>query len=224
MDKRIPTINLSLFTNFSSNPSTKSPRNFENGVVGLGIVAAMTSDDEEEEVTILSCAKATANFKSVMSLNLNNTSSNNKVDDRMDLDNDDDDDEGYTCVISRVNDNLINKRVYFGEKVNDYYGGFFDVSVVVGGCEHVMMMNGEDGVLSGQQGFLNSCDRCKKSLHGLDIFMYRGEYAFCSLECREKHIRNDGQEKCGTEARKSLECSASPCSSPLTFFAGVAAA
>ncbi|XP_034894578.1 FCS-Like Zinc finger 13 isoform X2 [Populus alba] len=74
--------------------------------------------------------------------------------------------------------------------------------------------------------FLSSCYLCKKLLEGLDIFMYRGEKAFCSPECRDNHIRNeDFKEKCGSEARKKQECcSVSLSSSPLLFFAGVAAA
>ncbi|XP_061963867.1 FCS-Like Zinc finger 12-like isoform X2 [Populus nigra] len=74
--------------------------------------------------------------------------------------------------------------------------------------------------------FLSSCYLCKKLLEGLDIFMYRGEKAFCSPECRDNHTRNeDFKEKCGSEARKKQECcSVSPSSSTLLFFAGVAAA
>ncbi|KAF9662992.1 hypothetical protein SADUNF_Sadunf18G0112000 [Salix dunnii] len=99
------------------------------------------------------------------------------------------------------------------------------------------------------ENFLSSCNLCKKLLEGLDIFMYRtwncvieschgmfyiemclvaevwGENAFCSPECRNKHIRTeDFKEKSGSEARKKHECSVTPCSSPLLFFAGVAAA
>jgi hypothetical protein len=57
------------------------------------------------------------------------------------------------------------------------------------------------------------------------VLVCRGENAFCSPECRDKHIRiEDFKEKSGSEARKKQECSVTPCSSPLLFFAGVAAA
>ncbi|KMZ61640.1 hypothetical protein ZOSMA_50G00600 [Zostera marina] len=37
--------------------------------------------------------------------------------------------------------------------------------------------------------FLDSCFLCKRRLDGDDdIFMYMGEMAFCSEECREQHI------------------------------------
>ncbi|CAN6836307.1 unnamed protein product [Brassica oleracea] len=40
--------------------------------------------------------------------------------------------------------------------------------------------------------FLESCSLCRKHI-GLnsDIFMYRGDKAFCSKECREEQIESD---------------------------------
>lgn len=53
----------------------------------------------------------------------------------------------------------------------------------------------------------------------------RGEKAFCSAECRCKQISSDElKEKRGSGAKKPLDYSVSPCSSPMQFFAGVAAA
>ncbi|KAG6511273.1 FCS-Like Zinc finger 8-like [Zingiber officinale] len=41
-------------------------------------------------------------------------------------------------------------------------------------------------------GFLTSCHACKRILgEGIDIFMYRGEKAFCSIECRQREILID---------------------------------
>ncbi|CAN8318493.1 unnamed protein product [Cochlearia groenlandica] len=52
-----------------------------------------------------------------------------------------------------------------------YYSGFL-------GCE--------------EQHFLESCSLCRKSLgRNTDIFMYRGDKAFCSKECREEQIVSD---------------------------------
>ncbi|KAI3948321.1 hypothetical protein MKX01_028759 [Papaver californicum] len=39
--------------------------------------------------------------------------------------------------------------------------------------------------------FLSSCYLCRKKLHGKDIYMYRGEKAFCSTECRCQQIASD---------------------------------
>ncbi|KFK28189.1 hypothetical protein AALP_AA8G483700 [Arabis alpina] len=40
--------------------------------------------------------------------------------------------------------------------------------------------------------FLRTCSFCNRDLcHTRDIYMYRGDNAFCSLECREKQIKLD---------------------------------
>ncbi|KAH0645345.1 hypothetical protein KY284_033229 [Solanum tuberosum] len=39
--------------------------------------------------------------------------------------------------------------------------------------------------------FLRFCSSCKKRLDGKDIYMYRGEKAFCSLDCRSEAILID---------------------------------
>ncbi|XP_078444411.1 uncharacterized protein LOC144713637 isoform X2 [Wolffia australiana] len=36
--------------------------------------------------------------------------------------------------------------------------------------------------------FLSACDLCTQKLHGADIYIYRGEKAFCSAECRWHHM------------------------------------
>ncbi|KAJ7979216.1 DUF581 domain-containing protein [Quillaja saponaria] len=52
--------------------------------------------------------------------------------------------------------------------------------------------------------FLSSCHLCKKKLHGKDIYMYRGEMAFCSTECRSRQIMMDERkEQCRSEASRS---------------------
>lgn len=54
---------------------------------------------------------------------------------------------------------------------------------------------------------------------------FRGEKAFCSWDCRDKHIISDGcKEKCSSEAMKSRDYAASLCSSPQVILARVAAA
>ncbi|KAH7572505.1 hypothetical protein ACOSP7_015680 [Xanthoceras sorbifolium] len=215
--KRKPAINLSLFTNlgdsfsFSSNPN-KSPRNFHDGVVGLGIVAAM-NDLGSTHVPIFSAKSPRTRPISIVSSAkpvvkhgvLNMEIENNEVDELS---------ESYTCVISHFGDNLVKKRVYFDDDKLENYSVLFAAS-------SPMDIGGE--FWSGD--FLSSCFLCKKQLHGLDIFMYRGEKAFCSAECRDKQIRSDDhKDKCGSEARKPLDYSISPCSGTQVIFAGVAVA
>ncbi|AES91895.1 putative Zf-FLZ domain-containing protein [Medicago truncatula] len=43
--------------------------------------------------------------------------------------------------------------------------------------------------------FLDQCFLCsKKLLPGKDIYMYKGDRAFCSVDCRCKHILADEEE------------------------------
>lgn len=66
-------------------------------------------------------------------------------------------------------------------------------------------------------------------LNSFSVFIvfifHRGEKAFCSAECRCKQILTDEhKEKRRSRVKKSHEYSVSPCSGPMQFFAGVAAA
>ncbi|XP_076932650.1 FCS-Like Zinc finger 14-like [Bidens hawaiensis] len=65
---------------------------------------------------------------------------------------------------------------------------------------------GDDDVRMPQPvGFLNSCHLCNKRLHGKDIYMYRGEKAFCSPECRSRQIAIDERPEkyCSKQASSS---------------------
>eukprot|EP00250_Pteridium_aquilinum_P034828 c8174_g1_i1 orf=114-746(+) len=55
------------------------------------------------------------------------------------------------------------------------------------------------------ESFMDVCYSCKKPLgHGRDIFMYRGDTAFCTEECRLRQIAYDeGQQKCLITASES---------------------
>uniref|UniRef100_A0A6N2KFN4 FLZ-type domain-containing protein n=1 Tax=Salix viminalis TaxID=40686 RepID=A0A6N2KFN4_SALVM len=235
MEKRRPKICLSLFTTLTETFSmaSKSSRNFENGggAVGLGIVAAMEESDKVSDFTlsprsspvpVVSLKKPASCFKegSIGVLNFDKGGGGVFYED----------DESYTCVISHVGNNVIKKSVYYDDKVCVDSVSWLDVgSGQLYAASPPVMMPMDVAAAERREfwseNFLSSCNLCKKLLEGLDIFMYRGENAFCSPECRNKHIRTeDFKEKSGSEARKKQECSVTPCSSPLLFFAGVAAA
>ncbi|KAI4380817.1 hypothetical protein MLD38_006963 [Melastoma candidum] len=61
-------------------------------------------------------------------------------------------------------------------------------------------------------GFLSSCDLCGKKLHGMDVYMYRGEKAFCSSDCRSNHMMNDERkdQNCRSETPKAVDLSPCP--------------
>ncbi|KAJ9146407.1 hypothetical protein P3X46_028677 [Hevea brasiliensis] len=57
--------------------------------------------------------------------------------------------------------------------------------------------------------FLRSCSLCKRRLvPGRDIYMYRGDSAFCSLECRQQQMNQDERkEKCSLASKKEVATS-----------------
>ncbi|XWS23859.1 hypothetical protein CRYUN_Cryun28dG0051400 [Craigia yunnanensis] len=57
--------------------------------------------------------------------------------------------------------------------------------------------------------FLRSCGLCRRRLvPGRDIYMYRGDTAFCSLECRQQQMNQDEKkEKCSIASKKQATSS-----------------
>ncbi|KAF8027936.1 hypothetical protein BT93_E0766 [Corymbia citriodora subsp. variegata] len=81
--------------------------------------------------------------------------------------------------------------------------------------------------------FLSSCHLCGKNLHGRDIYMYRGEKAFCSAECRSRQMMTDErkeqkkqkeqkEQKCRNETSKAADLSSSPYTKGI-FWTGIPA-
>ncbi|XP_044486327.1 FCS-Like Zinc finger 5-like [Mangifera indica] len=60
--------------------------------------------------------------------------------------------------------------------------------------------------------FLRTCGLCNRRLApGRDIYMYRGDTAFCSLECREKKMKQDERkEKLSSSSSSSSTSSRGP--------------
>ncbi|KAK1414111.1 hypothetical protein QVD17_29852 [Tagetes erecta] len=213
---------LSFFSS-SSNPNpndqNKPQKRFreQDGVVGLGIVVALNTNSQNPVFSVSPRSDPVPIF------------SKRPMKEDVDIELL----EEYTCVISHVGDNLIKKREYFDDGfrrkicVSNWVsgggggggGGVFcspSSPVVVGG----------GGMMFDDVGFLSSCYLCKKKLHGLDIFMYRGEKAFCSEECRYKQISVDERkEKYASRVKKQPEYVETLCSSPMQQFpAGMAVA
>uniref|UniRef100_A0A7N0ZSH8 FLZ-type domain-containing protein n=1 Tax=Kalanchoe fedtschenkoi TaxID=63787 RepID=A0A7N0ZSH8_KALFE len=45
-----------------------------------------------------------------------------------------------------------------------------------------------------QSGFLRTCGFCRRRLAAArDLYMYKGDGAFCSFECREEQMKRDGE-------------------------------
>ncbi|RLN17233.1 uncharacterized protein C2845_PM02G03280 [Panicum miliaceum] len=86
--------------------------------------------------------------------------------------------EDYTCVISRG--------------PNPRTRHIFD-DCIVESCGDVLVEKMDKGAGAAvASGFLSSCHTCNKQLgHGNDIFIYRGDKAFCSSECRYQEMLLD---------------------------------
>ncbi|KAJ7559850.1 hypothetical protein O6H91_04G103500 [Diphasiastrum complanatum] len=77
--------------------------------------------------------------------------------------------------------------------------------------------------------FLEACYFCKRRLsHGLDIYMYRGDQAFCTEECRHEQILLDERKENYSLLAIKMRTSAHPIQSTeqqsLTMISGTAAA
>lgn len=191
--KRRLSINLSFFTLYE-NPAKsgggrgiKSPKNFEepNGVVGLGILAAMNKNDCNnfhdqflKRAAVLAVSPRSTNPIPILS-NKKYTSSlspnNNKIGftkrpsvEEMELC------EEYTCVISR-GDNQIKKIEYFDDGLCFVNENLVvnDESVEITANISAAVSRGCEAKVFQMADFLSSCFLCDKKLHGLDIFMYR---------------------------------------------------
>uniref|UniRef100_A0A5B6ZYM4 FLZ-type domain-containing protein n=1 Tax=Davidia involucrata TaxID=16924 RepID=A0A5B6ZYM4_DAVIN len=59
--------------------------------------------------------------------------------------------------------------------------------------------------------FLRACSLCNRRLvPGRDIYMYRGDSAFCSSECRQQQMNQDERkEKCSLASKKEAASKAS---------------
>ncbi|XP_008782815.2 FCS-Like Zinc finger 14-like isoform X2 [Phoenix dactylifera] len=191
----------------------RSRRSFADGAVGLGIVAAISGGGgrgrpaaltRSEPIPIsptraLAAARPPEPDEGALS-------------------------ESYTCVISHVGGNSVRKRVYFGD-------GSEVVTMDVRRRREVIFETPppipppKPAIPFAAMDLLSHCHLCKKKLEGIDIYMYRGDKAFCSPDCRCQQMLLDAhRENCGSEVLNSFECSLSPCSFPLLFAAGVAAA
>ncbi|MQL74235.1 hypothetical protein Taro_006610 [Colocasia esculenta] len=100
--------------------------------------------------------------------------------------------EDYTCVISHGPNP---KTTYiFGDCILETHTNDLPdfVSINKQGEEKKgsswIVKCSEDPVPFPSEDFLNVCYSCKKKLDGEDIYMYRGEKAFCSCSCRSREI------------------------------------
>lgn len=96
--------------------------------------------------------------------------------------------EDYTCVIS-YGPNPKKTHIFDNYVVESCGNGFTASRREAGFSE-------EQPSWRSSEDFLSFCHGCRKSLgQGKDIFMYRGERAFCSDECRQIEMMSDDSDE-----------------------------
>ncbi|KAK8940252.1 hypothetical protein KSP40_PGU016113 [Platanthera guangdongensis] len=107
--------------------------------------------------------------------------------------------EDYTCIISHGPNP---KKVHiFGDRVLENYAiDSQDSKKEGGGSSHWIVKSLENYPPFPSTDFLSFCCFCKKKLEaGKDIYMYRGEKAFCSCNCREQEMLLEEEREMGME-------------------------
>ncbi|KAK7347894.1 hypothetical protein VNO80_22435 [Phaseolus coccineus] len=185
----------------------QSPRGLKNyhlGGVGLGIVVALDKSSNDE--VLPKHAVCTSNLK---------------IQDEFDV-------EEYTYVTRHVPNKTLTKVYYHGAE-GEIQRHDYDYSNSNGNNLGVFRRTAPQPLFEPESSyptsnFLSSCNLCGKKLHGKDIYMYRGEKAFCSPECRSNQIMMDERkERCRSEASRSVEMSSSPYTREHIFSTGILA-
>ncbi|XP_020203064.1 FCS-Like Zinc finger 13 [Cajanus cajan] len=179
--------------------SPKGPKSYDLGGVGLGIVVALHKSEESLPEVLPKHAVCTSNFNRHQ---IPVASS-----------------EDYTYVTYHVPNKTITKVYYDGGDGRILTQGYYNITN--NNTANNVVAHGPSYPTSD---FLSSCHLCRKNLNGKDIYMYRGEKAFCSNECRSRQIMKDERkERCRSEASRSVELSSSPYTRDHMFSTGIVA-
>ncbi|KAF3439716.1 hypothetical protein FNV43_RR17994 [Rhamnella rubrinervis] len=213
----------------------QSPRGFKNydlGGVGLGIVAALEKSGHGGREILAKYAICGSNLIRSEPIPVNSGNGNCERFKRgasaFDEEAEGESLENYTYVTCRRGPNQSSfTRVYYDgvERVNnprikDDFGtrtnlGIFHESPASCTDDFSVFLTSD---------YLSSCHLCRKKLHGKDIYMYRGEKAFCSTECRSRQIMVDERkERCRSEASRSVDTASSSYGRGQIFSTGIVA-
>lgn len=197
--------------------SPRGLKTFDFGGVGLAIVAALEKSGGKNGETPTN--KAVYNRNSNRSLPItviSSSSSKNPARYTGEFEETEMDSfEEYTIVTCRAPGNKSHTKVYGDRK--EFQGRK---------CNRPSVFNISPAKIGGfpaypDSDFLSSCHLCQKKLHGKDIYMYRGEKAFCSTECRYRQIvMDDHKDKCSS---RSVDVASSPYGNGQIFATGVLA-
>ncbi|XP_028782750.1 FCS-Like Zinc finger 13-like [Neltuma alba] len=203
--------------------SPRGLKSYDLGGVGLGIVVALhKSGGAGREILPKSavCSPGLTRSEPIPVRSIKNPDGFHRGVNEMELGSLED----YTCVTCHLPDKPFT-RVYYGEGENLRNG--FNENIKPNACNP--KRTNPESVCETERSyptsdFLNSCHLCGKKLDGKDIYMYRGEKAFCSPECRSTQIITDERkEQCRSEASRSVDLSSSPYERDQIFSTGILA-
>ncbi|KZV47129.1 hypothetical protein F511_30947 [Dorcoceras hygrometricum] len=200
-------------------PRAQSPRGikcFDFGGVGLGIVAALEKSGDRGGETPANIALFNRNMSRSNPIPVKNPLRVGGYLEEFDMESS----EEYTVVTSHGPDTHCTKVYYSGIEHGrkGHERAPFRIQSSKASVFHISPPRFWDVAGAPATDFLSSCNLCKKQLHGKDIYMYRGDKAFCSSECRYSQIvKDEGTEKCRSESSRSVEVSSSPLSNGHVF-------
>ncbi|KAK7411834.1 hypothetical protein VNO78_03276 [Psophocarpus tetragonolobus] len=216
--------------------SPKGPKSYDLGGVGLAIVVALDKSNEPGHEVVPKHAVCTSNLNRTGPIPVHQRGFQKGVNE-IPMGNSSED---YTYVTYHVPNKTITKVYYDGGEGGILTHGYYNINnnnhnnnydVDVGGVSvrripptQTLFEDEEPSYSFPSSDFLSSCHLCRKNLHGKDIYMYRGEKAFCSSECRSRQIVIDERkERCRSEASRSVELSSSPYTKDQMFSTGIVA-
>ncbi|KAJ8532099.1 hypothetical protein K7X08_012022 [Anisodus acutangulus] len=199
--------------------SPRGLKSFDFGGVGLAIVAALEKSSGNKAVYNRNSNRSLP--IPVISSSKNNSASYTPKFDETDMDSF----EEYTIVTCRAPGNKCYTKVYGDRSKHET-----EFQTPARKCNRPSVFNISPARIGDipaypDSDFLSSCHLCQKKLHGKDIYMYRGEKAFCSTECRYRQIvMDDHKEKCSSEVvSRSVDVASSPYGNGQIFATGILA-
>ncbi|KAL2338805.1 hypothetical protein Fmac_013251 [Flemingia macrophylla] len=172
--------------------SPRGLKSYDRAGVGLGIVVALDKSSDRGREVLPKHAICTSNLNRSGPIPVHCAKNPHEIDV-----------EEYTYVTCRVPDRRFTKLYYDGCCSNNNNNNNNNVGVLKRSTPQLQLESWYP-----TSNFLSSCHLCGKKLEGRDIYMYRGEKAFCSTECRSSQIMMDERkERCSSEASRSVELS-----------------
>ncbi|KAI9191209.1 hypothetical protein LWI28_005148 [Acer negundo] len=200
--------------------SPRSLKHYDVGGVGLGIVAALDHGGGCENLTKFSVCSSSVNRSSPIPVssgkNCERCIRGGDFDEMESL-------EDYTYVTCHAGPNKTSTKVYYDgvDQTNTKKNGNNNNNNNKSPKTTTFV---DDFSAYPTSDFLSSCHLCSKKLHGKDIYMYRGEKAFCSTECRSRQIMMDERkEQCRSDVSRSADVSSSPYTRDQIFSTGILA-